>query len=250
MKALITGASSGIGKEMAYCLAKKGIDLCLIARRYDRLLSIKEDIEKTYNVNVDIFQKDLSVATDVISLPSLTGKVDILINNAGFGKLGNFTEISLEDELNLIDVNVKALHILTKLYLETMDDKGYILNVASIAALLGAGPLLASYYASKAYVLCLSQSIDEELKSSNRNISVSTLCPGPVDTEFNDVAGAKFNLSSLDAKKVADYAIKKMFKRKRVIIPGFTIKLSAVAAKLLPSSLMAKITHKMQKKKL
>ena len=130
-----------------------------------------------------------------------------------------------------------------------MEDKGYILNVASIAAFMPAGPLLSTYYASKAYVLSLSQSINEELKSEGKDICVSTLCPGPVDTEFNNVAGAKFNLSSLSAKKVAKYAIKKMFKKKRVIVPGFTIKLSVFAARIIPSFLMAKITHKMQKKK-
>ena len=249
MRALVTGASSGIGKEISYCLAKRGVDLCLVARRKERLLEIKEDIEKTFNVKVDVFAKDLSIEQDVFSLCDETGKVDILVNNAGFGKIGNFTEVNLQDELKLIDVNVKALHILTKKYIEKMDDTGYVLNVASIAAHMPGGPLLSSYYASKAYVLSLSQSIHEELKCQGKNISVSSLCPGPVDTEFNSVAGVKFNLSSLTAKKVANYAVKKMFKRKRTIIPGFTIKFSAFIQRFIPTFIMLKITHKMQKKK-
>ncbi len=249
MRALVTGASSGIGKEISYELAKRGIDLCLVARRYHRLLEIKNDIETKFGVNVEVYEKDLSKEDDVYSLCDETGKVDILVNNAGFGKIGNFTEASLEDELKLIDVNVKALHILTKKYIEKMGSEGYVLNVASIAAFMPGGPLLSSYYASKAYVLSLSQSINEELKCQGKNISVCTLCPGPVDTEFNSIAGVKFNLSSLSAKKVACVAIKKMFKRKRTIIPGFTIKFSAFAARLIPTSIMLKITHKMQKKK-
>lgn len=249
MRALITGASSGIGKEMAYILAEKGIDLCLVARRYDRLFEIKNNIEKKYKVNVSIFKKDLSNKSDCMSLPKETGSVDILINNAGFGKLGYFSDISLDDEISLIDVNVKSLHILTKLYLENMNDGGYILNVASVASFMPAGPLLATYYASKAYVLSLSQGINEEMKKQNRKISVSALCPGPVDTEFNSVAGARFALNSLSAKKVASVAIKKMFKRKRVIVPGLVTKLSVFLTHIVPDGLMIKITHKMQKKK-
>ena len=249
MRALITGASSGIGKEISYELAKRKIDLCLVARRYERLLEIKNDIELKFGVNVEIYGKDLSKEKDVFSLCEETGKVDILVNNAGFGKIGNFIETSLNDELEIIDVNVKALHILTKKYIEKMDGEGYILNVASIAAFMPGGPLLSSYYASKAYVLSLSQSINEELKYLGKNISVSTLCPGPVNTEFNSVAGVKFNLNSLTAQKVARIAVKKMFKRKRTIIPGLTIKFSQFAQRIIPTFIMLKITHKMQKKK-
>jgi short-subunit dehydrogenase len=131
-----------------------------------------------------------------------------------------------------------------------MSDEGYVLNVASIAAFMPGGPLLASYYVSKAYVLSLSQSINQELKCQGKNISVSVLCPGPVNTEFNSVAGVKFNLRSLSAKKVARIAVKKMLKRKRTIIPGITIKLSVIANRFIPTFIMLKITQKMQKKKL
>jgi short-subunit dehydrogenase len=180
---------------MAKYLASMKMELILVARSKIKL----EKLRNTLPTKVTIIVADLSNEQKVKELYVLTKneKIDILINNAGFGKIGNFTEVKLEDELKLIDVNVKALHILTKKYIEKMSDEGYVLNVASIAAFMPGGPLLASYYASKAYVLSLSQSINQELKCQGKNISVSVLCPGPVNTEFNSVAGVKFNLRSL-----------------------------------------------------
>ncbi len=247
MKAFITGASSGLGREFAVLMAKRNIDVVLLARRKSRLLSLKEELEKTYGINAETVVCDLSKEEDCLKLEDKIKECDILINNAGFGKFGLFAETDLKDETELINVNVKALHILTKFFVKNRKS-GYILNVASIAGFM-AGPLLSSYYASKAYVLRLSQALSEEMKSTGRDICVSVLCPGPVNTEFDDVAGVKFALKNQTPSYVADYAVKKMFKKKRVIIPGLKIKLLIPALKILPERLMVKCTYKMQKKK-
>ena len=150
----------------------------------------------------------------------------------------------------MIQVNIKAVHILTKLFLQDMvkKEEGYILNVASIAGFMP-GPLMATYYASKAYVVRLSQGIAQELKKKKSNVSISVLCPGPVDTNFNQRANVKFNLKSKTSQQVAEYAVKKMFQKKRIILPGFSIKLARIGAKLAPDSLVAKICMRMQEKK-
>ena len=143
------------------------------------------------------------------------------------------------------------MHILTKLFLKDMEEinKGYILNVASIAGFLP-GPLMAAYYSSKAYVLRFSQSIREELKKQKSNVKVSVLCPGPVKTNFNDVAGVKFQLHSLTSEYVAKYAINKMLKNQFLIIPGITIKLTAFLSKIIPSVILSKFVFISQKRKI
>ena len=154
------------------------------------------------------------------------------------------------ENLMMIDLNVKSLHTLTKLFLKDFKEKnkGYILNVASSAAFLP-GPLMATYYASKSYVLSLTASINEELRRENSNVYIGTLCPGPVKTEFNEVAKVKFAIKSLESYDVAEYAIDNMFKRKLVIIPGFMVKLSRIGTKILPISWLARISYKIQKRK-
>lgn len=178
-------------------------------------------------------------------------KIDILINNAGFGLFGEFTESSIDKELDMIDLNIKGVHTLTKLFLKDFKkkDSGYILNVASSAGFLPGGPLMATYYATKAYVLNLTQSIYEELRKEGSNVSISALCPGPVDTEFNKVANVTFGLNGLDSKYVADYALKKMFKRKLIIIPGLKMKLAIFFTKFLPRKTLLKIAYNFQSKK-
>ena len=160
MRALITGASSGIGRDIARELASNGYDLVIVARNIDRLNELKQDINsKAGNINIEVVQMDLSVVENCIKLhEQFKGKVDLLINNAGFGAYGEFDKIDLEKELQLINTNITALHILTKLFLQDMKerDSGQILNVASIAGFLP-GPLMSAYYASKAYVVRLSR---------------------------------------------------------------------------------------------
>ena len=150
----------------------------------------------------------------------------------------------------MIDVNIKAVHILTKLYVKEMKqrNKGYILNVASSAA-FQPGPLMASYYASKAYVLRLSEAINEELRKSKSKVKVCCLCPGPVDTNFNNVAGVNFSIKPLTSKYVAKYAIDQMFKNKMIIVPGLKLKMARFFGKFLSDRKIMKIVYRIQRKK-
>lgn len=248
MKALITGASSGLGLELAKILAQKGYDLILVARRKEKLEELKESL----NVDVQVINLDLSSTFNCMKLYNKVKKmkIDILINNAGFGLFGEFNETKLDRELDMIDLNIKAVHTLTKLFLKDFYERnsGYILNVASSAAYFS-GPLMSTYYATKAYVLHLTEAIQEELKQDHKNIYVGCLCPGPFDTEFNEVAGVKFALKSLSKEYVADYALKKMFKNKAIIIPGFKMKVIIFLSKLVPRSLSTHINYYNQQKK-
>ena len=191
MKALITGASSGIGLDMARYLAQKKYELILVARNREKL----EQIQKTLPTKVTIIVADLANEQKVKELYVITKKenIDILINNAGFGDFGYFTETDLNKELEMINTNIKALHILTKFFLRDMEQRnsGYILNVASSAS-FQPGPLMSTYYATKSYVYQLTEAIYYEQKKKKTNVHISVLCPGPVKTNFNNVAGVKF----------------------------------------------------------
>lgn len=248
MKAIITGASSGLGKEFAIQLSKLGYDLVLVARRKDKLKEIKQQLE----TNVEIVCLDLSFPTNCIKLYKKYKKdnIDLFINNAGFGVFGEFDETPLDKELEMIDTNIIAVHTLTKLFLQKFkkDNSGHILNVASSAA-FQPGPLMSSYYASKAYVYNLSAAIYEELRKDNSNVRISVLCPGPVNTEFNDVAGVKFGVKALESNDVVQYTIKMMQKGKLRIIPGFSMRLLIFLEKFVHYKLLLKITYKIQKKK-
>lgn len=248
MKALITGASSGIGRDMAYYLANLGYDLILVARRKERL----EEIKKNVSVNVKIIVLDLLVEENVFKLYEKVKKedIDLLINNAGFGLFGMFTKTDLQRELEMIDLNVKAYHILTKLFLVDFvkKDKGYILNVCSSAGFL-AGPRLSTYYATKNYITKLTMAIYEELRHMNSNVHISALCPGPVNTEFNKVAKGVFSLKEMDSAYVAKYAIDKMLKKKLIIVPGFFVKLGLFLNRFIPWKLSLAITYRIQKRK-
>ena len=247
MKALITGASSGLGYVFAQQLSKLGYDLVLVARRKDRLKKLQKEIK----TKSEIIQMDLSDEKNCIKLHNmLKEKMDIVINNAGFGAFGNFTETNLNTELQMIDVNIKCVHILTKLFLIDFKkkSKGYILNVASSAA-FQPGPLMVTYYSTKSYVFNLTQGIRGELLKEKSNIYVGCLCPGPVETEFNNVAKVKFAVKSLDADYVVKHALKRMFKKKSIIIPGFSIKLIYYFGKLLPLKLKLKVAYCIQRKK-
>ena len=247
MRALITGASSGMGREFALLLADMGYDLIISARRKERLVDLKEKLPDT---KIDVAPADLSNESDCYSLFEKFQDIDVLINNAGFGVFGEFTDTDLEKELDMINVNIKAVHILTKLYLKRMTERnsGYILNVASSAAFFP-GPLFSSYYASKSYVFRLTEALSEELKKQHSDVHISVLCPGPVDTEFSDVAGVNFGVGAISARYAAKYALGKMFKNKTVIVPSGTIKFTRFLSKVSPDSISAKFTYRIQKAK-
>lgn len=247
MKALITGASSGIGRDMAKILSQKGYDLILVARDEKKL----EEVKKQLKTETKIVVMDISKEENCKKIYEENKDIDILINNAGFGDCGHFEETSLDKDIQMIHTNIIAYHILTKLYLKEMikKDSGKILNVASIAGFMP-GPLMTTYYSTKNYVVRFSESIREELRRKKSKVQISILCPGPVDTNFNKVADVEFALKGLSSEYVAKYAINKFFKGKFYIVPGWKIKLARIGAKLAPASFVAKISYNMQKRKI
>lgn len=247
MKALITGASSGMGRDMAKILSQKGYDLILVARDEKKL----EEVKKQLKSETKIVVMDISKEENCKKLYEENKDIDILINNAGFGDCGHFEETSLDKDIQMIHTNIIAYHILTKLYLKEMikKDSGKILNVASIAGFMP-GPLMTTYYSTKNYVVRFSESIREELRRKKSKVQISILCPGPVDTNFNKVADVEFALKGLSSEYVAKYAINKFLKEKFYIVPGWKIKLARFGAKLAPASFVAKISYNMQKRKI
>ena len=247
MKALVTGASSGIGRDIAIALSDMGYDLILVARRKTKL----EQLKKQLPGKTQVIIMDLSSTANCMKLYDKVKKEDIevVVNNAGFGLFGEFDKTNLDKELDMIDTNIKAVHILTKLFLKDFKEKdsGYILNVASSAGFLS-GPLMATYYATKGYVLKLTEAIYEELRRDGSNVYVGALCPGPVDTEFNKVAKVKFSIKPMTSEKVAEYAVDQMLKRKLIIIPGFKTKFVRLSG-LLPRKLLLRLNYNVQKKK-
>lgn len=248
MKALVTGASSGIGRDIARELGARGCELILTARRTDRL----EELKQQLGTNVTVIGADLSEEEDCFRLHEQVAseQIDILVNDAGFGAFGPFRTGDLKRDLNMIDVDVRALHILMKLFLRDFAERGsgYILNVASSAA-FQPGPLLAGYYASKAYVLRLTQAVAEELRREGSGVYVGALCPGPVRTEFDAVADVRFSVRGLSSEFVARYAVEKMFRRKTVIVPGSLMKLTRFAERFLPESAVVRAAYHMQRRK-
>ena len=247
MKALVTGASSGIGRDIARELSKRGYDLVLVARDLEKLEEVKLELK----TNVEVISMDISNVDNCIKLHEEHKDIDILINNAGFGDCGVFTNTKLEKELRMINTNIVAYHVLTKLYMKDMKEKnsGKILNVASIAGFMP-GPLMATYYSTKAYVVTLSESLREELRREKSNVQISILCPGPVNTNFNKVADVEFALKGLSSEYVAKYAVKKLLKGKFYIIPGWKIKLAKFASKISPRNIVAMVSYNMQKRKI
>lgn len=248
LKAMVTGASSGIGRDMALYLASLSYDLILVGRDKERLEELKDKIK----TKVKIVIVDLSNEQKVKELYVLTKNedIDLLVNNAGFGVFGEFINTDINEEFKMLDVNIKAVHLLTKLFLKDMVKKnsGMILNVASSAAFM-AGPLFSSYYASKSYVYRLSLALNEELRRKKSNVKVAVLCPGPVDTNFNKRAGVRFTLKALKSDYVAKYAIDKLMKGKTIIIPGVKMKLVKFGVRFLPDKFVTRLTYNIQKKK-
>ena len=258
MWALVTGASSGIGRDMARYLHQLGYDLILVARNKEGLENLKQALEKEQKTNTNkkqqilVIPKDLSNSENCKQLYEETKHIplDLLVNNAGFGVFGEFIETDLEKEINLINTNITALHILTKLYLKNMVkvNKGHILNVASIAG-MEPGPLMAAYYASKSYVIRLSRAVNKELKKKRAKVKISVLCPGPVDTNFNNVAKVVFKAPSMPSEKVAKYGIDKALKGKLIIVPGILNKSVRFFSKVVPDCILEECAYHIQRRK-
>ena len=246
---MITGASSGIGREFALYLAELGYDLIICSRSTDKLNALKDEIK---NVSVRVITIDLSRESDAFDLYEHLKEedIDVLINNAGFGAFGKFLNVPLEREVELIHTNVSSVHILTKCFLKDMQSKnsGLILNVGSMAG-FSAGPKLSSYYASKNYVVRLTQAINEELRRDGSKVKISVLCPGPVETNFNNVANVRFTTKGLNARDVARYAFDKARQGKIIIIPGFLMKTVKFFEHFLPENLLTRISYNVQSKK-
>ena len=249
MKVLITGASSGMGREMAKILADQYDQMVLVARDQNRLALLQQEIMTSHpTVNVTTVSLDLSNPEYCQQLHAMHPDVDLLINNAGFGDSGVFAERPLEKDLSMINTNVVALRVLTKLYLADMQarNSGHILNVGSIAGFMP-GPLMATYYATKNYVVRLSEAIREELRRAKSKVKISVLCPGPVDTNFAKIADVKFNFHGVDSTKVARYAIQHL--NQFYIVPTFAVRLARFAIGLLPTTWVARIVYNLQAKR-
>ncbi len=246
MKALITGASSGIGKYLAFYLSNLGYDIYVVSRNIDEL----EEIYKDSKTKVVCFELDLTKEKNLYQLYNQLKKekIDLLINNAGFGDCGKFIETSLEKEIEMIDLNIKAYHILTKLFLRDFTKRNYgrILNVASMAGFMP-GPYMATYYATKSYIVNLSLAISKELEQQNSNVKISIFCPGPVQTNFNKVANVRFKVKSLSEEEAAKCAIDGMFQNKKVIIPN-NMKVNYILTKLAPMGMILEVNSKIQER--
>ncbi len=232
MRALVTGASSGMGREMALILDKIGYETVITGRSEERLKALAGEL----TMDCQVIVADISKEAECFRLVEEAGEVDIVICNAGAGVHGPFAEQELTAELAVLDINIRALHILNKLYYKRFRERGhgYLMNVASSAAFF-AGPYFASYYASKAYVLRLSEALWKEAKDEGADVGISVFCPGPVNTEFNARAGVGAPLSGMDARRAAELAIQGMLAKKRLILPGIGTKASYLAGKILPA---------------
>lgn len=247
--ALITGASSGIGKEFARRYAEKGYRLILTARRESVLQRFGEEL----STDVVIIPADLSDEKQCFELlEKLKDEdIDVFINNAGFGLAGSFLTTDIEREVNMIKVNDIAMHIMFKGILQKMDARGSgtILNVASSAGLFPGGPYMAGYYASKAYVVSLTRAVVQELKEKGSNVHVCALCPGPVDTDFNRNADVVFSLKGISASQCVSECLKEMDRKKIIIVPSVMMKAAVSLSKLAPAGLLTAMTGHQQKKK-
>ena len=247
--AVITGASSGIGMEFARVFAAMGYHLIITARRTERLNALAGEL----SVPARILPADLSEKEECFRILQEIGDtpVDIFINNAGFGTCGSFSETDLEKELSMIDVNISAMHILFKAMLRKMklQKHGRILNVASSAGLLPAGPHMAAYYATKSYVVSLTKAAAVELKEEHSPVQVFALCPGPVDTEFNSRADVVFALPGISPEFCVKEALRGMKQQRTVIVPSLLMRLCTSAQKFLAEPLLLAIVSRQQKRK-
>jgi short-subunit dehydrogenase len=255
--ALITGASSGIGLELAKLFARESHDLALVARSHDKLKNIAEDLQQTYGVQVKYYTKDLSISSTpeeiFEALQSEGGNIDVLVNNAGFGWRGEFAQMELTDALEMIQVNITTLTHLTRLFLPGMIERkhGKILNVASTAA-FQPGPMMATYYASKAYVLSFSEALSEELQGTG--VTITAFCPGPTATGFGQRAGFANEkifggILSMDPRTVALDGYKGLMKGKPLVISGWKNWLGTQLIRFIPRPFPARLVKKVQQKR-
>lgn len=247
MKCLVTGASSGIGRDMAKVFSSLGYEVIMVSSNREKLYNASKDVR-----NSRVFVADLSSQEDSDKLCDfiLSEKPNVVVNNAGFGAFGFYDEIDLNREVDMINVNVVSLHKITRTCLKYMNDQdSYILNVASSAGFMPGGPMLSTYYATKSYVRSYSLGIYKELKKMGKNINVSVLCPGPVNTNFNNVAGGTFSVKGLSSEYVSKYAVKNMFKNKLIIVPGIFMKLGVFFSRFVPTKLLLSIMFMIQHKK-
>ena len=253
--ALITGASAGIGLELARKFAEQGHNLVAVARREDRLVALKDELEKAHGITVEVIAADLADAEGPARVFAATNEagliVDILVNNAGFGYYGLFHETDTGRQMELIQVNVKALAHLTHLYLPGMVERGtgMVLNIASNAA-FQAGPLQSCYYASKAFVLSFSQAISNELEGTG--VTVTCYCPGPTVSEFHQTAGttrARYNQGKMlvEVRPVVEDIYRTAMKGKSLRIYGMMNRILAFGNRLTPRSLQLRVVRKLQR---
>lgn len=254
--ALITGASSGIGYELAKVFAKNKTNLVLVARSEKKLREIAEELTKAHGIKVEVISKDVSILTsakeiyDAVRQKSI--RVDFLVNNAGFGDFGFFTDTKWEKELEMINLNITALTALTKLFVKDMvtQKSGKVLNVASTAS-FQPGPLMAVYYATKAYVLSFSEAIANELQGTG--VSVTALCPGPTESGFQNAAA--MNDSKLvkgkklpSSQDVAEYAYKSLMSGKVVAVHGVMNKIMAQSVRFTPRAIVRSLVRMMSER--
>jgi len=247
MYALITGASQGLGKALSKILASNNYNLILVSRNLDLLSRVKLELND-FNVNIDIFCMDLSKPKNCYELFNKIKnyKIDLLINNAGFGNVGYFKDTSLEVELNMINLNIITVQILTKLYLQN-NESGLVLNIGSLAGILPT-PIHATYSATKSYINSFSRAINYELKKNRKNVRVLTAAPGPVKTNFNKTANSTSN-KGMDPDKCARIIYRGISKKKEFIVPGFKMKLVYLFSRFIPTKLLMRLSHKIQSRK-
>jgi hypothetical protein len=248
--ALITGASAGIGLELARIFARERYRVILVARNRKRLEEIAQELRPA---EAQVLAIDLSLPNAPEEIHSAVPKVDVLVNNAGFGLFGKFADQALDEELNMMQLNMTALVALTRLYLPAMISagSGKIMNVASTAA-FQPGPLMAIYYATKAFVLSFSEAIANELEGTG--VTVTTLCPGPTATDFFERAqlqnsGLVKGRKIMDAKTVAETGYRALMAGKTIVIPGIGNKLLAQSIRFSPRSMVTKIVRRMQEER-
>ena len=245
----ITGATSGIGWAFARHYAAQGYRLILTGRRVERLQQLQEECA----VPCRLLPADLSDEEQCKALLDSVKEepVEILINNAGFGAAGRFLEIDVETEMNMLAVNDLAMHRLCKGMLQQMADRGHgtIVNVASSAGLFPGGPYMATYYASKAYVVALTRAIAQELREAGSSVRIFALCPGPVDTEFSKRADVVFSLPGITAEQCVANCLKGMEKNKTIIVPTMRMQAATFFQRFLPQNWVVKMVGGQQKKK-
>jgi short-subunit dehydrogenase len=249
---LITGASSGIGLELAKLFAEDGNNLVIVARREELLNKIADELKSEYGINVEVIPKDLTLEKSTLEIyEQLKDKdIDVIVNNAGFGAVGPFSELDYKRQIDMVNLNITALTSLTRLFIPNMIEKnrGGILNVGSLAG-FQPGPYASIYYATKAFVLSFTEGLKEELKNSD--LKISCLAPGPTNTEFGEVSGLDksflFKFGTMGAREVARQGYSGFLNGETVVIPGFSNKLLPLLVRFSPRFLVRRITAKLNR---